>query len=149
VNVSLPRTAALVSMLVFAGAGIAGASGTARIEQSDGIIRQYRVSLVVVDHRGVRITSADRRGTLTVGKAACSYLGELERCLPYSIVLDQDGRKHSIAVQRGTEYLNRTATLQPLPYSSRHMPPHGLLLLLLTARGTYITVSGTVDGFGG
>jgi hypothetical protein len=149
VNVSLPGTAALVSILLAAGAGVAGASGTARIEQSDGVVRQYRVSLVVVDHRGVRITSADRRGTLLVGKAACSYLGQLERCLPYSIVLDQDGEKHPIAVQRGTEYLNRTGMLQQLPYSSRHVPPHGLLLLLLTARGTYITISGTVDGFSG
>jgi hypothetical protein len=149
VKVSAWRTAALIAALAAATACAADAKGTARVEQSDGVVRDYQVSLVVVDHRAVRITSADRRGTLVVGKAACSYVGKLERCLPYNIVLDQAGRKRPIAFSRGTEYLNRTSTPQPLPFSSRHVPPHGLLLLLLTAHGTYITVSGTIDGFSG
>jgi hypothetical protein len=150
VNVWVRSFAALCAVFVLAGtAAVAEAKGTARIEQSDGVVRQYQVSLVVVGHHALRITSPDRRGTLIVGKAACSYAGELERCLPYAMVLDQDGKKHAIALERGTEYLNRTSTLQQLPLSSRHVPPHGILLLLLTARGTYITVSGTVDGFSG
>jgi hypothetical protein len=135
-------------VLTFAGAGASEAKGIARVEQNDGVVRIYRVSLVVVDHHAVRITSDDRRGTLVVGKAACSYVGELERCLPYNIVLDQDGKKRAIAFSRGTEYLNRTGSLQRLPFSSRQVPPHGLLLLVLTAHGTYITISGTVDRFG-
>ena len=149
VNVAASRTAAFLAALCVATASAADAAGTARIEQSDGVVRHYEVSLVVVDHRAVRITSKDHRGTLIVGKASCSYVGELERCLPYSIVLDQAGRKRPIAFSRGTEYLNRTAAPQPLPLSSRQVPAHGLLLLLLTARGTYITVSGTVDGLRG
>jgi hypothetical protein len=149
-RVSFRKAAAVAVLLGFAGAATAAnASGTARVEQSDGVIREYRVTLDVIDHRAVRITSQDHRGTLVIGKAACSYLGELERCLPYSIVLDQDGKQHRIAVQRGTEYLNRTGSVQQLPFSSRQVPAHGLLLLLLTAHGTYITVSGSVDGFSG
>jgi hypothetical protein len=132
--------------LAFAGAqSTAQAKGIARIAQSDGVVREYRVSVHVVDHRAVRIISADGRGTLVIGKAACSYAGELERCLPYSIELDQLGKKHNIAFERGTEYLNRTGTVQQLPFSSQHVPPHGLLLLVLTAHGTYITVRGTID----
>jgi hypothetical protein len=146
--VDFRRVAALAAALIVAGPSTAvQAMGTARVVQSDGVVREYHVWLHVIDHRAVRITSADRRGTLMVGKAACSYLGEIERCLPDDIVLDQFGAKHSIAFTRGTEYLNRTDVAQQLPMSSTHVPPHGLLLVLLTVRGTYITVRGTVDGF--
>jgi hypothetical protein len=125
----------------------ARAHGIARVEQSDGVSHEYRVSLHVIDHRAVRVTSADGRGTLVIGKGACSYSGELERCLPYRIVLDQAGTKRAIDFQRGTEYLNRTDSAQQLPLSSERVPAHGLLLLLLTAHGTYITVRGTIDRF--
>jgi hypothetical protein len=127
----------------------ASAKGTARIQQSDGVVRVYRVSLQVIDHRAVRIVSADGRGTLVIGKSACSFTANLERCLPYRIELDQDGKKREIGFEYGTEYLNRTDTVQQLPFSSRRVPPHGLLLLVRTSHGTYITVSGTVDGFSG
>jgi hypothetical protein len=50
-------------------------------------------------------------------------------------------------MQHGTEYLNRTAEAQQLPFSSHHVPPHGIELLVVTARGTYITVRGTIDRF--
>jgi hypothetical protein len=148
--VHLRALVALVCGIAIAGtATAANAKGTARVRQSDGVVRDYRVSLHVIDHRAVRIVSADGRGTLIVSKAACSYAGELERCLPYRIVLDQAGKKHPIELERGTEYLNRTDSVQLLPLSSRQVPPHGLLLLLLTTHGTYITVSGTVDGISG
>jgi hypothetical protein len=103
------------------------------------------VWIAVIDHRALRITSADRRGTLVVTKGACSFLGELERCLPYRIVLDQSGVKRPIDFERGTEYLNRTDSPQMLPYSTMHVPPHGIVLSLVTAHGTSITVRGTVD----
>jgi len=139
---------ALSMALALAGAAtVADAKGIARVQESDGTVRMYDVSLEVIDHRAVHIISADKKGTLIIGKAACSYAGEIERCLPYRIELDQFGRRHEIAFERGTEYLNRTATAQQLPMSSDHVPPHGILLVLLTARGTYITVRGTIDGF--
>jgi hypothetical protein len=143
------RCAALLvaGALTVAGAIPAQAEGIARIAERDGTVREYPVSLQVIDHRAVHIVSADGRDTLAVSKAACSYLGELERCLPYRIVLDRAGKRHPIDFRQGTEYLNRTASEQQLPLSSRHVPPHGILLLLVTAHGTYITVSGTIDGF--
>jgi hypothetical protein len=142
------RSAQLLVALAFAGTiSVAQAAGIARVQQSDGDVRFYNVSVEVLGHRAVRFATADGRGTLTVGKAACSYTGELERCLPVDIVLDQSGRKHSIGVEHGTEYVNRTAVAQPLPMSSSHVPPHGLLLLVETSHGTFISVHGTVDGF--
>jgi hypothetical protein len=106
----------------------------------------HDVSIRVIDHRAVRIESADRRGTLVISKGACSFSAQLLHCLPYSIVLDQMGKRHVIDFQRGSEYLNPGAASEPLPLSSERLPPHGIVLSLLTARGTYITVTGTVDG---
>lgn len=141
------RALALAGVLTLACAIPAQAKGVARIAESDGTVRDYPVSLEVIDHRAVRIVSADGRDTLSVSKAACSYQGELERCLPFRIVLDRAGKRHPIDFRHGTEYLNRTDSEQQLPLSSRHVPPHGIVLLLLTAHGTYITVSGTIDEF--
>ncbi len=123
------------------------AKGTTRIQESDGAIRDYAdVSIRVIDHRAVHVTSADGRDTLEVSKGACTYAGELERCLPYRIVLDKSGTRHEISFRRGTEYVNRSDEPHQLPRSSMEVPPHGILLSLLTARGTYITVRGTIDG---
>ena len=65
----------VAAVLVFAAGTAANASGTARVAQSDGVVHEYHVTLEVIDHRAVRITSEDRRGTLVVAKAACSYAG--------------------------------------------------------------------------
>ncbi len=139
----------LCAATIVGAARSADARGTARVAQSDGVVRDYDVSLHVIDHRAVRIVSADGRGTLTIRKAACSYIQNLERCLPYRITLDQDGKRHELGFEHGTEYLNVTDSAQQLPFSSRSVPAHGLLLLVRTVHGTYITVSGTVDGFSG
>jgi hypothetical protein len=147
-GVSVRKFAGFACALALAGSFSAAlAKGTARVQESSGAVREYRgVSIRLVDHRAVRITSADGRGTLLVSKGACTYTGELERCLPYRIELDQLGKKHAIDFQRGTEYVNRSDEPQPLPLSSMHVPPHGILLSLVTAHGTYITVRGTFDG---
>jgi hypothetical protein len=124
------------------------ARGTARAQESDGTIRTYhQVFIRIVDHHAVYITSADGRDTLMVHKSACTTAGQLERCLPYRITLLKSGVPHRIDLQRGIEYLNRTDTGQVLPHSSMRVPAHALLLSLLTAHGTTISVSGTIDGF--
>lgn len=35
------------------------------------------------------ITSSDGNGTLVIGKAACTQVGALIRCLPYDATLEQ------------------------------------------------------------
>lgn len=124
------------------------ARGTARAQESDGTLRTYhQVVIRVVDHHAVYITSANGKDTLMVHKSACTTVGKLERCLPYRITLLKSGVPHRIDLQRGTEYLNRTDTVQVLPHSSMQVPAHALLLSLLTAHGTTISVSGTIDGY--
>jgi hypothetical protein len=144
--VLIRKSVSLACALAFMAApSAAQAKGAARIEKSDGAVREYSVSINMVGRQGVRITSADGRGTLVVAKAACSFAGELERCFPYRVVLDQYGKKRPIDFRRGIEYMNPTNAVQELPRSSKTLPPHGLLLFLVTAHGTYITVRGTID----
>jgi len=146
-RVSIPRIAILASALVLAAQNAAWAHGTTRVQRSDGVVHEYTdVSIRLIDHREVRITSADGKGTLHISKGACSYAGDLVRCLPYRIVLDQSGTRHVIDVDHGTEYVNFSDSARQLPHSSMHVPAHGIVLQLLTAHGTSITVRGTFDG---
>jgi hypothetical protein len=70
----------------------------------------------------------------------------LVRCLPYSMALAQGGSTRPIPFDRGTVYYNSTHANAQLPLSSTQVPPKGIVASFLTKRGTYITVTGTVDG---
>lgn len=132
--------------LLFCFASAAYAKGTVRVEQSDGSKQVYSdVSLIVTNHT-LRITTADSKGTLIVKRAACSFQGDLMVCLPDELVLEQGGDQHPLDFQRGTIYYNNTGTKQQLSLSSQQLPPQGLLMLLLTKKGTIIAISGVVDG---
>jgi hypothetical protein len=123
------------------------AKGTARIQQKNGSVQVYpNVTIRGIGGNALTITSADSKGTLIVTKAACSFAGEVMRCLPYSMALAQGGSTKPIDFDRGTVYYNSTDTKQQLPLSSTQLPPKGILAAFLTKRGTYITVTGTVDG---
>jgi len=123
---------------------LASARGSVRIEQIDGSVKTYAGVHLRLSGGNLHIGSADGRGTLEVSHAACSYVGALQRCLPYALVLRQDGA-HRITFDRGTIYFNLTDTPQPLPHSSKTVPPNGVLALLKTKRGTYISIAGRLD----
>jgi hypothetical protein len=126
-------------------ATIAEAKGSARVQQSDGSVQTYPNVSIRIRNKTLRITTADGKGTLIIDKAACSYLGALQRCLPYSIMLHQGGGDSRINFDQGTVYANLTDARQQLPQSSTQIPPRGILLALRTKAGTYITLSGTID----
>jgi hypothetical protein len=138
--------ALLLVGLSFCVASVADAKGTVRVEQSDGTTQVYpNVSLRVVNHT-LRITTQDGKGTLVVTRAACSFEGDLMRCLPYELHLEQDGVESALDFQQGTLYYNKTNTNQQLSASSTQVPPNGILGLLRTKKGTIIAISGVVDG---
>jgi hypothetical protein len=142
------RTKTIVAaLLLFIGAlAPALADGTLRSQESTGTVRVYpHVSIRVVD-RTLRITSHDGKGTLVINQAACSYVGALERCFPLKVSLVQGGITKSIDLKNGTIYVNLTREHQQMPLSSQQLPAHGILLSLNTQRGTYVTMTGTVDG---
>jgi hypothetical protein len=139
-------SALAVAGFVFLG-GAVDARGTAAITKSSGVVKTYDgVRIHMLGDSGLRITSPDGHGSLTIAHAACSFAGELRRCLPYRLMLDQHGVKHLIDVERGTLYLNTTGEPLQLPHSSTQIPPHSIVLAVETQRGTLISVTGQIDG---
>jgi len=123
----------------------ANAEGTARVQQRDGAVETYPNVRIRIKDQSMFITSRDGRGTLVISRAACSAIGKLMRCLPYSVVLDQDGGTRPIAMQIGTVWFNPSDEKQTLPLSSAQLPPGGVLLSIRTKAGTYISLNGTAD----
>ncbi len=125
--------------------GPAGATGTARVVQRDGSQKTYTSVRISIKNGSMAITSADGQGTIVLGDAACTKVGELLECLPYDATLLQYGRKTHIALQSGTVWLNPSKTRQQLSHSSTELPPRGVLLAVRTKKGTYVTLTGVVD----
>ncbi len=72
--------------------------------------------------------SADGQGTVVLGKASCTKIGELIRCLPYDATLFQNGAKLHIPLASGTVWLNPSQAYQPMSHSSTSIPPRGVVL---------------------
>jgi hypothetical protein len=123
----------------------AGATGTVRIAQPDGTTKTYTNVRIAIRDAAMAITSSDGQGTLVLGKAACTKVGELLRCLPYDATLLQNGTRLHVALASGTVWLNPSGTTQPMSHSSAQLPPKGVMLAVKTKRGTYVTLTGTVD----
>lgn len=135
----------LAATLVFFGAVQAFATGTVIVQQHNGSVQTYPNATIRVENKALKITSADKKGTLIIDRAACSYVGELLRCLPYSMKLDQGGGLHRLDFQRGTVYLNLTDDSQELPLSSKRLPPQSIMLSLTTKVGTIVNITGGID----
>lgn len=134
----------ILALFIF-GVAQAGATGTVRVQQSDGTVQTYDGVSIRVKHNTLRIGSRDQKGVLVINRAACSYVGELLRCLPTSFQLVQSNQTKTIQLVNGLVYLNLTDAPQQMSLSSKQMQPHDLMLQLHTLRGTYITVRGQID----
>lgn len=123
----------------------AGATGTVRVQQSDGTVKTYDDVSIRVRHNTLRIGSKDQKGVLVINRAACSYVGELLRCLPTSFQLVQSGDTKTIDLIDGLVYVNMTDQPQPMKNPAMQMRPRDLWLTLHTMRGTAITIHGHID----
>jgi len=130
-------------VLVCASAGFA--HGTLTVQKVNQPTQTYPNVRIVVAHKTLRVTSADGKGTLVFDKAACSYAGELQMCLPYDCTLVQGGGSSPINIQKGTLYANLTDQDQPLSNSSIRLPPRGILFSLTTKIGTILNLTGVID----
>lgn len=133
-----------IGALVLAPA-FAGATGTARIQHPDGSVSTYSNVRIIIWNESMAITSSDGQGTVVIGKASCTKVGELVECLPWDATLFQNGEKLRIPLKSGTVWLNPTQTSQQLSHSSTQVPPRGVLLAVETRRGSYLTLTGIVD----
>jgi len=123
----------------------ATAEGVTRIQQADGTVQVYRHVTMRMAGATLSLRSGDHAGTLDVTSGACKYLAGLQRCLPYKTVYHHDGVAHAIVLEHGTIYTNLTGDAVQLPHSADRLGPHEVLVLLHTARGTYVSVTGTLD----
>jgi hypothetical protein len=131
--------------LILGASSAAYAKGTVRVQQPNGSVQQYDDVTIRIANQALWITTADGVGTLEIEKAACSYVGSLQMCLPYSMTLDQGGGMHPLDFLRGTAYVNFTDDKQQLPLSSIQLPPQGILMSITTKVGTIVNMSGTID----
>ena len=142
----LGAVAGLVFVLILVATGSrADANGVTRIQQSDGTVQVYRDARLKLVGKTLWITSADHRGVLQVVNGACSFAGEVQRCLTDTVTLRQHGRVHNIAVDHGTVYLNLSSAAQQLPHSGEQLAPQNVLVAFRTARGTFVSVRGSLD----
>jgi hypothetical protein len=123
----------------------ADATGTMRVQQSDGSVQVYHDVQIRVAQRTLRIGSEDRKGVLVIDRAACTYAGFVLRCLPSTMKFEQSGQTHEIQLVTGTIYVNLTGDMQQLHHSSTQLSPHDVLLMMQTKRGTYISLQGHID----
>jgi hypothetical protein len=130
---------------VLSNAALARADGTARIQQADGSVVIYRNVKIQIVQKTLTMTSADGKGTLMIYRAACSYQGDIMACLPTGTTLVQGGSVTPIKLVSGTVYANLTDEPHSLSASTTKLPAHSILMALKTKRGTYITLSGSID----
>jgi hypothetical protein len=135
---------ALVAACLLAG-GPAGAEGTTRVQQSDGVVQMYHHVNMRLVGQTLWLRSGDHKGVLEVATDACSFAGDVKRCLPYKTTLHQHGKTHQIEIEHGMVYLNLTGDTRRLPHSSEQILPHQVVVLLHTMHGTYVSVKGTLD----
>lgn len=109
-------------------------------------MRVYKDVSIKVVHQTLRVTSADGEATFVINHAACAYDGYLERCTPIKMSLERDGTTRSIDFTGGTIYVNPTRSTQQLAHSSTQLPPHGILFSIRTKIGTFVSLSGQIDG---
>jgi hypothetical protein len=140
------EVALLAASLISLACRPAAATGTVLIQQKDGSSRTYENVLVRIRNAELAMTTAAGDGTLVIGKDACEAIGKLEKCLPYDATLYQNGGTFRIPLEPGgTVWLNPTAVKQPLPHSGAGLAPHGVLLSITSKKGTYVSLTGTID----
>jgi hypothetical protein len=121
------------------------ATGTVQVQQPDGSRQIYEKVTIRVVERTLQVTLANRIGTLVISDAACSYVNQLMRCLPEKVVLKQNGTQQ-LDFDRGIVYYNPTSSPQSLTFSSQRLKPGGVLATLESPKGTFVSITGTIDG---
>jgi hypothetical protein len=140
-----PQVYALIAALAMATTSAASAKGVTLVQQADGSVHTYIDVNIRLSGQTLWLRSADRKGVLKIGNGACSFIGAIQRCLPYAVALIQDGKTRQIAILHGTVFLNLSNTAQRLPRSSEELAPRTILALWRTVRGTYVTIKGALD----
>ena len=93
----------------------------------------------------MRLTTSDGVGTLYIGRAACTAVGQLVNCVPYDATYIAHDVSTHIVLTGGSAWVNLSKNVQSLPDSTRKLAAHGVVLTMTSKAGTTLTVSGTAD----
>ena len=121
------------------------AEALVRVQQSDGTTQVYRNVHATLSGTTLWLRSPDRKDRLQIVSAACSFPHELQRCLPYEVILHKPDRAHQLTITEGVFYVNLTNEPHHLLHSSEVVAPHGVIVFLHTTRGTYVSATGRLD----
>jgi hypothetical protein len=133
------------AIILLAGASPALATGVVHIQPKTGPLKTYTDVNVALDPSSLRLTSSDGIGTLYIGRAACTAVGQLIKCAPYDATYIAHDVSTHIVLTDGTAWLNPSQKPQTIPDSNRKLAAHGVALTMRTKAGTTVTLSGTAD----
>jgi hypothetical protein len=136
----------LASLCAIATPNVARAAGTVVIQHAGKDPVSYANVAIKLVHNTLNVTSADGKGTMVIADAACAYQGDLLVCLPTTITLVEGGASNVLDLRKGEIYANMTDSTVQMPHSSTEIPARGVLMTLVTDIGTYINLSGKIDG---
>ena len=140
------RLVALIAGLVFALSAPASATGMVRIQQNDGSVKTYTGVIMKVANKTLTLESADKVTTVAISGADCAPDSSLVRCTGGGFSLLQDGQKRVVPFKSATFYFNATDQDQQLPLSTTKIGAHSVIFSVQTAKGTYVTGNGKLDG---
>jgi hypothetical protein len=132
-------------VLLFAGALPAGATGVVHIQPKSGPVKTYSDVKIALDSASMALTTSDGVGTLYVGRAACTTVGQLIKCAPYDATYIANGVSTHIELVDGNAWLNPSKSAHPIPDSNSMLPPGGVVMTMHSKAGTTVTLSGTAD----
>lgn len=141
----MKRVGVIVIAFVLALTAQAPATGTVRIQQSDGSVQTYTGVTMKVANKKLTFISADKVSTVVISGASCGLRGALVRCMGGGFSLLQDEQQHIVPFKAATFYFNPTSQNQELPLSTTKIHPHSVIFAVQTAKGTYITGNGKLD----
>jgi hypothetical protein len=136
-----------VAALVVASTAPAFATGSLKIQQSDNTIQSYTSVNMRIVQKTLMLTSEDKVSTVIISGGSCVDADNgLKRCNAKQLSMDQNGTTHVIPFVNATFYFNLTDGDLMLPLSTVKLAPNSVIFSAKTAKGTYITGSGTLDG---
>lgn len=141
----MKRVGVIVIAFVLALTAHASATGTVRIQQSDGSVQTYTGVTMRVKNKKLIFISADKVSTVVISGADCGLHGVIIRCMGGGFSLLQDEQQHTVPFKAATFYFNPTDRNQELPHSTTKIAAHSVIFAVQTAKGTYITGNGKLD----
>jgi hypothetical protein len=122
------------------------ATGTLKIQQSNNAIQTYTNVGIRIVQKTLMLTSEDKVSTVIISGGSCTDVDGLKRCNAKQLSMEEDGVNHVIPFVHATFYFNLTDSDLTLPLSTVKLAPNSVLFAAKTAKGTYITGTGTIDG---